>query len=216
MGWVKLVGIEWVLSPEISLGAQEGQDFAVSSLDKFSEDKDLKATTVKVSADEAPGVTATYKGQTVSGGFATAETEPDNVAEARYDYKYVMHAENGNILYEAPGDYYFEKENTIEKVFSKFVKDMKDQKITVEVLQKVQRWGAVPGTSEAYLDYSLTVATPDFVFGDAKVAFGAAVADAGKNGVANVGLSAKASYANDQLSASVASDVVLAGVGDEV
>ena len=32
----------------------------------------------------------------------------------------------------------------------------------------------------------------------------------------NVGLSAKASYANDQLSASVASDVVLAGVGDKV
>ena len=219
----------WVISPAVDeayvkgadwsvsiLGAQEGQDFALSFLDKFSEDKALKATTVKVSADAAPGLTATYKGWTVSGGFVTAETEPDNVAEARYDYKYVMHAENGNILYEAPGDYYFEKENTIEKVFSKFVKDMKDQKITVEVLQKVQRWGAVPGTSEAYLDYSLTVATPDFVFGDAKVAFGAAVADAEKNGVANVGLSAKASYANDQLSASVASDVVLAGVGDKI
>ena len=85
-----------------------------------------------------------------------------------------------------------------------------------EVLQKIQVEAAVTGTPEAYLDYSLTVATPYFVFGDAKVAFGAAVADAGKKGVANVGLSAKASYANDQLSASVASDVVLAGVGDKV
>ena len=220
----------WVISPAVDeayvkgadwsvsiLGAQDGQDFASSALDKASSDdkKSLNATTVKVDAAAAPGVTATYKGWTVSGGFVTAETEPDNVAEARYDYKYVMHAENGNILYEAPEDYYFEKRTT-EKAFSKFVKDMKDQKITVEVLQKVQVFGAVPGTPEAYLDYSLTVATPDFVFGDAKVAFGAAVADAEKNGVANVGLSAKASYANDQLSASVASDVVLAGVGDEV
>ena len=68
----------WVISPAVDeayvkgadwsvsiLGAQEGQDFAVSSLDKFSKDKALKATTVKVSADAAPGVTATYKGWTV-------------------------------------------------------------------------------------------------------------------------------------------------------
>ena len=81
----------WVISPAVDeayvkgadwsvsiLGAQEGQDFAVSSLDKFSKDKALKATTVKVSADAAPGVTATYKGWTVSGGFATTETEPEN------------------------------------------------------------------------------------------------------------------------------------------
>ena len=209
----------WVISPAVDeayvkgadwsvsiLGAQDGQDFASSALDKFSKDKALKATTVKVSADAAPGVTATYKGWTVSGGFATAETEPDNVTEAKYYCAFIWYDKDGNGT--PYGGVYTEEE------IEAYLEANKAKK--VEYLYKYVITPAVPGTPEAYLDYSLTVATPDFVFGDAKVAFGAAVADAKKNGVANVGLSAKASYANDQLSASVASDVVLAGVGDKV
>ena len=216
----------WVISPAVDeayvkgadwsvsiLGAQDGQDFASSALDKFSKDKALNATTVKVDAAAAPGVTATYKGWTVSGGFATAETEPDNASEAKYIYLYLLYDESGDLA----GSPVTTPEPITEKAFEALVKkEKKDNKKTVEVLRKILVKAAVPGTPEAYLDYSLTVATPEFVFGDAKVAFGAAVADAEKNGVANVGLSAKASYANDQLSASVASDVVLAGVGDKV
>ena len=211
----------WVISPAVDeayvkgadwsvsiLGAQDGQDFASSALDKASSDdkKSLNATTVKVDAAAAPGVTATYKGWTVSGGFATAETEPDDETPATYYYALVWYDEEGN------GTMYSD-EDTEEGIEAYL--EANDAK-KVEYLFKYVATPAVPGTPEAYLDYSLTVATPDFVFGDAKVAFGAAVADAKKKGVANVGLSAKASYANDQLSASVASDVVLAGVGDKV
>ena len=214
----------WVISPAVDeayvkgadwsvsiLGAQDGQDFASSALDKASSDdkKSLNATTVKVDAAAAPGVTATYKGWTVSGGFATAETEPDNASEAKYIYYGVWYDEKGN-----GKDFHNEHGPETEKEIEAKLKALKAKK--VEYIYKYVFTVAVPGTPKAYLDYSLTVATPDFVFGDAKVAFGAAVADAEKNGVANVGLSAKASYANDQLSASVASDVVLAGVGDEV
>ena len=63
------------------------------------------------------------------------------------------------------------------------------------------------------VNYSMTVATPDMVFGDVTVGFGAAVGN--DKEAANLGLSAKAAYANDQLSASVASDVVIAGVGKD-
>ena len=218
----------WVISPAVDeayvkgadwsvsiLGAQDGQDFASSALDKFSKDKALKATTVKVDAAAAPGVTATYKGWTVSGGFATAETEPKNVSEATYDYVYVLYDEEGNAVPVDPLHPSFVRGNG-EPMSEEDFEDSIPEDYTYEILYKYLVTAAVPGTKEAYLDYSLTVATPDFVFGDAKVAFGAAVADAEKNGVANVGLSAKASYANDQLSASVASDVVLAGVGDKV
>ena len=217
----------WVVTPSIDeayvkgegwsvsiLGAQEGQDFATSALDKYSKDKALKASTVKVDAAAAPGVTATYKGWTVSGGFATAETEPDNEKDAKYCYRYLLIDEDGNSdLYgDYPVTYSVIK---TEKEFEKLVKDeKKDNKKTVEVLQKIQVKAALPGTPEAYLDYSLTVATPEFAFGDVKATFGAAVADAGKD-AANLGLSAKVAYANDQLSASVASDVVLAGIGND-
>ena len=100
----------WVISPAVDeayvkgadwsvsiLGAQDGQDFASSALDKASSDdkKSLNATTVKVDAAAAPGVTATYKGWTVSGGFATAETEPDNVSEATYTYYGIWYDEDG-------------------------------------------------------------------------------------------------------------------------
>ena len=215
----------WVISPAVDeayvkgadwsvsiLGAQDGQDFASSALDKFSKDKALKATTVKVDAAAAPGVTATYKGWTVSGGFATAKTEPKNQAEATYEYVYVVYGEDGNAVDGGTGVVQFSAGALSEEDFEETI----PENCTYEILYKYLVTAAVPGTPEAYLDYSFTVATPDFVFGDAKVAFGAAVADAKKNGVANVGLSAKASYANDQLSASVASDVVLAGVGDKV
>ena len=68
-------GADWSVS---ILGAQEGQDFAVSSLGEVCREEAGKATTVKVSADAAAGVTGTYKGWTGSGGFATTETEPEN------------------------------------------------------------------------------------------------------------------------------------------
>ena len=68
---------------------------------------------------------------------------------------------------------------------------------------------------ENYLDYSATVATPDFVFGDVKVTLGAAVGDATAK-TANLGFSGKVAYDTDDIKASVASDLVLAGIGDEV
>ena len=221
----------WVISPAVDeayvkgadwsvsiLGAQDGQDFASSALDKASSDdkKSLNATTVKVDAAAAPGVTATYKGWTVSGGFKTTEFEVKEAgADEYYFYGYVKD-KNGN-AYAAPD---WTPEMT-EKELKEGLKEaieagMFEKGSTLVILDKVKAESGAKAVKENGIDYSLTVATPDFVFGDAKVAFGAAVADAGKKGVANVGLSAKASYANDQLSASVASDVVLAGVGDKV
>ena len=210
----------WVISPEVAeayvksadwsvsiLGAQKGQDFASSALDKASSDdkKSLNATTVKVDAAAAPGVTATYKGWTVSGGFATTKFETGKAAENEYYFHYYFKDSTGNAVTQPKWSI-----KTTETALK-----ATDATNTLVVLDKVAATDNKAPTVDG-IDYSLTVATPDFVFGDAKVAFGAAVADAGKKGVANVGLSAKASYANDQLSASVASDVVLAGVGDEI
>ncbi len=207
---------DWVVSPSIDeayvkgegwsvsiLGAQEGQDFATSALDKYSKDKALKSSTVKVDAAAAPGVTATYKDWTVSAGFASAKTTPDNVSEAKYKFYYIAFDEDGN------GTELFSTIPMTEEEIEELV-DGRDY----EVIYKYQAVAAVPSVEEDYVDYSFTVATPEFAFGDVKATFGAAVADAGKD-AANLGLSAKVAYANDQLSASVASDVVLAGIGND-
>lgn len=216
----------WVVTPSIDeayvkgegwsvsiLGAQEGQDFATSALDKYSKDKALKASTVKVDAAAAPGVTATYKDWTVSAGFASAKTTPDNASEATYIYAYTVYDEDGNAVPEVLGVPMSNVRNAgpiTEKAFKELVKDYD----SCEIIYKVKVASAVPGVKEDYVDYSFTVATPEFAFGDVKATFGAAVADAGKD-AANLGLSAKVAYANDQLSASVASDVVLAGIGND-
>ena len=208
---------DWVVSPSIDeayvkgegwsvsiLGAQEGQDFATSALDKYSKDKALKASTVKVDAAAAPGVTATYKDWTVSAGFASAKTTPDNVNEAEYYYSFVGYDEDGNGTQDSFA-------GTEEELNAYVVGRGYD---SIVIVYQFVKTPAVPGVKEDYVDYSFTVATPEFAFGDVKATFGAAVADAGKD-AANLGLSAKVAYANDQLSASVASDVVLAGIGND-
>ena len=82
-----------------------------------------------------------------------------------------------------------------------------------EVLYKVKVSSGSKAEKKEVVNYSLTVATPDMVFGDVTVGFGAAVGN--DKEAANLGLSAKAGYANDQLSASVASDLVIAGIGND-
>ena len=81
------------------------------------------------------------------------------------------------------------------------------------VLDKVKASTSTAAVKKDVVNYSLTVATPDMVFGDVTVGFGAAVGN--DKEAANLGLSAKAAYANDQLSASVASDLVIAGIGND-
>lgn len=191
-------GEDWTVS---ILGADDGQDFATSALDKASLDEALIATTVAVDAVAAPGVKVTYKDWTVSGGFATgAITTP---TPATYEYRYYVEGESDLKYYEGT-----------EAGFATLV-DEKDYAI-------VSKFEVEEATSvkENYLDYSFTLATPELVFGDAKVALGVAVADTNtetaKKSGANLGVSAKASYENEQLSASVASDVVFANVGAEL
>lgn len=191
-------GEDWTVS---ILGADGGQDFATSALDKASLDGALIATTVAVDAVAAPGVKVTYKDWTVSGGFATgAITTP---TPATYEYRYYVEGESDLKYYEGT-----------EAGFATLV-DEKDYAI-------VSKFEVEEATSvkENYLDYSFTLATPELVFGDAKVALGVAVADTNtetaKKSGANLGVSAKASYENEQLSASVASDVVFANVGTEL
>ena len=84
---------------------------------------------------------------------------------------------------------------------------------TAVILEKVKFEAGSKAVKDDMVIYSATVATPDLVFGDVTVGFGAAVGSGYKS--ADLGLSAKAAYANDQLSASVASDVVIAGVGKD-
>ena len=81
------------------------------------------------------------------------------------------------------------------------------------VLDQVKTASGSAAVKKDVVNYSLTVATPDMVFGDVTVGFGAAVGN--DKEAANLGLSAKAGYANDQLSASVASDLVIAGIGND-
>lgn len=195
-------GEDWTVS---ILGADGGQDFAKSALDKASNGKALSATTVSVSAAAAPGVKVTYKNWTVSGGFASGLTNPANSSEAKYDIYYVV--EGSSLVNLASG--------TTLKDFEDSLDDKE-----YEIVGKVLVTEAIAGAKENYLDYSFTLATPELVFGDAKVALGVAVADTNtavaKKAGANLGLSAKASYETEDLNASVASDVVFAGVGDEL
>ena len=190
-------GEDWTVS---ILGAQDSQDFAASAVDKTYDAANdaFSGTTVALDASAAPGITAEYKGWTVSGGFVKGEyTVTKAGADKYYFYGYTKDA-NGNAT---TLPYWTAK---LEKAPENFV-----------VLEKVKVESGAAAVKTDIVNYSATVATPDLVFGDVTVGFGAAVGSAYKS--ANLGLSAKVAYANDQLSASVASDVVIVGVGkDEV
>ncbi|MCI7606435.1 MAG: hypothetical protein MSS69_06735 [Spirochaetales bacterium] len=190
-------GEDWTVS---ILGAQDSQDFAASAIDKTYDAANdaFGGTTVALDASAAPGIRAEYKGWTVSGGFVKGEyTVKKAGADKYYFYGYYKDAD-GNAT--ARPDWTVEREEAPEN----FV-----------VLDKVKAESGTAAVKTAIVNYSATVATPDFVFDDVTVGFGAAVGSAYKS--ANLGLSAKVAYANDQLSASVASDVVLEGVGkDEI
>ena len=189
-------GEEWSVS---ILGAQKGQDFAASAID-VTYDKDAKAfkgSTVAVKVKAAPGITAEYKGWTVSGGFVKGDYDVTEATDKYYFYGYKKDT-NGNALENPHWTGACEK----SALASNFV-----------ILDKVKASDSIPATKKDVVNYSVTVATPDMVFGDVTVGFGAAIGNAKE--AANLGLSAKAKYSNDQLSASVASDVVIAGIGND-
>lgn len=188
-------GEDWTVS---ILGAQDSQDFAASAIDVTYDaaSDSFGGTTVALDASAAPGITAEYKGWTVSGGFVKGEYVVTKAGADKYYYFGYVKGDDGNAT-TAP--YWTEKR---EKPVNKFV-----------VLDKVKAESGSAAVKTDIVNYSATVATPDLVFGDVTVGFGAAVGSGYKS--ADLGLSAKAAYANDQLSASVASDVVIAGIGND-
>ena len=185
-------GEDWSVS---ILGAQDSQDFAASAIDKTYDAaaKAFKGSTVAVGVVAAPGITAEYKGWTVSGGFVKGEYEATAAGEDTYYF--VGYYDNVDLPV-------LLKTGALAKAPDHFV-----------VLGKVKAASGSAAVKKDVVNYSLTVATPDMVFGDVTVGFGAAVGN--DKEAANLGLSAKAEYANDQLSASVASDVVIAGIGND-
>ena len=192
-------GEDWSVS---ILGAQDSQDFAASAIDKtYDAAADaFGGSTVAVEVAAAPGITAEYKGWTVSGGFVKGEYESAEAGEDEYNfYGYVKNPTTGNSTTPAP---YWTGAIKESDLVDNFV-----------VIHKVKVTSGSPAVKKDVLNYSLTVATPDMVFGDVTVGFGAAVGN--DKEAANLGLSAKAGYANDKLSASVASDLVIAGIGND-
>ena len=203
----------WNLKPEISeayvagtdwkvsiLGAQASQDFASSAIDKYAKDGALNATTVAVGVVAAPGFTAEYKGWKMSAGFANGKKDTTTVP-AKYNYYVVLNGVGTPKL------------DMTEDEFDNWAKALGDTDVYTVVAKQLKDEATV--SSENYLDYSATVATPDFAFGDVKVTLGAAVGDATAK-TANLGFSGKVAYDTDDIKASVASDLVLAGIGDEV
>ena len=188
-------GEDWSVS---ILGAQKSQDFAASAIDKTYDAaaKAFKGSTVAVKVKAAPGITAEYKGWTVSGGFVKGEYVATEAVDEYYFYGYLAD-DDGNAV---------EKPHWTNIPATEPVDDF-------VVLDKVKADSSSAALKKDVVNYSLTVATPDMVFGDVTVGFGAAVGN--DKEAANLGLSAKAEYANDQLSASVASDVVIAGIGND-
>ena len=187
-------GEDWSVS---ILSAQDSQDFASSAIDKtYDAAADaFGGSTVAVEVAAAPGITAEYKGWTVSGGFVKGDYVATKAEDKYYFYGYEKNAD-GNAT-SLPGWI-----GPQAKAPENFV-----------VLDKVKASTSTAAVKKDVVNYSLTVATPDMVFGDVTVGFGAAVGN--DNEAANLGLSAKAGYANDQLSASVASDLVIAGIGND-
>ena len=187
-------GEDWSVS---ILGAQDSQDFAASAIDKTYDAaaKAFKGSTVAVGVVAAPGITAEYKGWTVSGGFEKGDYVVTKAADKYYFYGYVKNADGNATTHP-------DWVGPLPKAPENFV-----------VLDKVKASTSTAAVKKDVVNYSLTVATPDMVFGDVTVGFGAAVGN--DNEAANLGLSAKAGYANDQLSASVASDLVIAGIGND-
>ena len=187
-------GEDWSVS---ILGAQDSQDFAASAIDKtYDAAADaFGGSTVAVEVAKAPGITAEYKGWTVSGGFVKGEYVATKAEDKYYFYGYEKNAD-GNAT-SLPG-----WRGPQAKAPENFV-----------VLDKVKASTSTAAVKKDVVNYSVTVATPDMVFGDVTVGFGAAVGN--DKEAANLGLSAKAGYANDKLSASVASDLVIAGIGND-
>ena len=189
-------GEDWSVS---ILGAQKSQDFAASAIDKTYDAaaKAFKGSTVAVKVAAAPGITAKYKGWTVSGGFVKGNYVAEEAGEDTY-YFYGYTKTTDGSKPEAPRW----TTTAAAKAPANFV-----------VLSQAKAASGSPAVKKDVVNYSVTFATPDMVFGDVTVGFGAAVGN--DNEAANLGLSAKAGYANDQLSASVASDLVIAGIGND-
>ena len=190
-------GEDWSVS---ILSAQDGQDFAASAIDKtYDAAADaFGGSTVAVEVAKAPGITAEYKGWTVSGGFVKGDYVATEAGKDKYDFY---------------GYYVDEDGNAVEPFDLDCAEGLEEAPENFEVLFKVKVASGSDAVKKDVVNYSMTVATPDMVFGDVTVGFGAAVGN--DKEAANLGLSAKAEYANDQLSASVASDLVIAGIGND-
>ena len=198
-------GEDWTVS---ILGAQNSQDFAASAIDVTYDaaSDSFGGTTVALDASAAPGITAEYKGWTVSGGFVKGEYVVTKAGEDKYFFYAYPVDEDGNLL-SAPD---WTPSLTATELKAAAIAGGADHFV---VLDKIKTEAGADAVKTDMVIYSATVATPDLVFGDVTVGFGAAVGSGYKS--ADLGLSAKAAYANDQLSASVASDVVIAGVGKD-
>ena len=200
-------GEDWTVS---ILGAQNSQDFAASAIDVTYDaaSDSFGGTTVALDASAAPGITAEYKGWTVSGGFVKGEHVVTKAGADKYYVYCYSYAENttapSNPMWVGP---------VTDAEIEEAIAEAEEADYTVVILEKVKYEAGSKAVKDDMVIYSATVATPDLVFGDVTVGFGAAVGSGYKS--ADLGLSAKAAYANDQLSASVASDVVIAGVGKD-
>ena len=85
-------GEDWSVS---ILSAQDGQDFAASAIDKtYDAAADaFGGSTVAVEVAAAPGITAEYKGWTVSGGFVKGEYVATTAEDKYYFYGYEKNAD---------------------------------------------------------------------------------------------------------------------------
>ncbi len=192
-----VAGTDWKVS---ILGAQKSLDFATSAIDKSSNsDKDaLVASSVAVNKDAAPGLTASYKDWKVSFGFHSAEK---TTADAVYAYV---------IASKVPGN----KNGLVYTGTAKQFKASDYSDTDVYVVLSKKEITSKKTAKDDYVNFSVTAATPEFVFGDFKVKAGVSAGDRGKD-LGVLGFSGKVAYDTDLVKVSVASDLVLDNLGGD-
>ncbi len=193
-----VAGTDWKVS---ILGAQDSLDFATSAIDKSSNsDRNaLVASSVAVNKTAAPGLTASYKDWTVSVGFHSAEK---TTANALYTYEVVNKADGRIVI--------------VPNYTAKAYNNSEYSNSNNYILLRKTETNAKETEKDNYANFSITAATPEFVFGDFKVKAGVSAGDRGKD-LGVLGFSGKAAYDTDLVKVSVASDLVLDNLGgDEV
>ncbi len=197
-----VAGTDWKVS---ILGAQKSLDFAASAIDKSSNsDNDaLVASSVAVNKTAAPGLTASYKDWTVSIGFHNAEKTNDAI----YTCQIVYYSEG------SPSDLKVAVvKGTVSDCNTK-MDELKEAKNVVLTSYWTEET-AEKKVKDDYANFSVTAATPEFVFGDFKVKAGISAGDRGKD-LGVLGFSGKVAYDTDLVKVSVASDLVLDNLGGD-